>query len=172
MPNSTHEQLDVIAVGAHPDDLEIACGGTLARLVDAGHKVGVQGLPLGFDLLGGFVRGDGVPDLPGGKADTRKRGAEFAGVAAPSKRRLQAGGVEDLVLVPFLAEFAKPHRRAGLAAEVGLLLDVGNVGDEDLGIVGMGRGGSQRHHGRAKDSEGTSHRVLRFGAHLTVYRAG
>ena len=41
MPNSTHEQLDVIAVGAHPDDVEIACGGTLARLVDAGHKVGI-----------------------------------------------------------------------------------------------------------------------------------
>jgi LmbE family N-acetylglucosaminyl deacetylase len=41
MPNSTHEPLDVIAVGAHPDDLEIGCGGTLARLVDAGHKVGM-----------------------------------------------------------------------------------------------------------------------------------
>ena len=41
MPNSTHEPLDVIAVGAHPDDIEIACGGTLARLVDAGHKVGM-----------------------------------------------------------------------------------------------------------------------------------
>ena len=41
MPNSTHEPLDVIAVGAHPDDVEIACGGTLARLVDAGHKVGI-----------------------------------------------------------------------------------------------------------------------------------
>jgi LmbE family N-acetylglucosaminyl deacetylase len=33
--------LDVIAVGAHPDDVEIACGGTLARLVDAGYKVGI-----------------------------------------------------------------------------------------------------------------------------------
>jgi LmbE family N-acetylglucosaminyl deacetylase len=41
MPNSTHEPLDVIAVGAHPDDVEIACGGTLARLVDAGHRVGI-----------------------------------------------------------------------------------------------------------------------------------
>lgn len=41
MPHSTHEQLDVIAIGAHPDDLEISCGGTLARLVDAGYKVGM-----------------------------------------------------------------------------------------------------------------------------------
>ena len=41
MPNSTHPPLDVIAVGAHPDDIEIACGGTLARLVDAGYRVGI-----------------------------------------------------------------------------------------------------------------------------------
>jgi N-acetylglucosamine malate deacetylase 1 len=39
-----HEQLDVIAVGAHPDDIEIACGGTLAKLVKQGHKVGIVDL--------------------------------------------------------------------------------------------------------------------------------
>ncbi|MCE5266883.1 MAG: PIG-L family deacetylase [Planctomycetaceae bacterium] len=32
---------DVIAVGAHPDDIEIACGGTLAKLVRQGHRVGI-----------------------------------------------------------------------------------------------------------------------------------
>lgn len=35
------EQLDVIAVGAHPDDVEIAIGGTLARLVQQGLRVGI-----------------------------------------------------------------------------------------------------------------------------------
>lgn len=35
------ESLDVIAVGAHPDDVEIACGGTIARLVEQGHRVGI-----------------------------------------------------------------------------------------------------------------------------------
>ncbi len=34
-------ELDVIAVGAHPDDVEIACGGTLAKLVTQGYRVGI-----------------------------------------------------------------------------------------------------------------------------------
>lgn len=36
-----HLPLDVIAVGAHPDDVEIACGGTLAKLVRQGYRVGI-----------------------------------------------------------------------------------------------------------------------------------
>jgi bacillithiol biosynthesis deacetylase BshB1 len=36
--------LDVMAVGAHPDDVEIACGGTLARLVEQGYRVGIVDL--------------------------------------------------------------------------------------------------------------------------------
>lgn len=39
-----YPQLDVIAVGAHPDDVEIACGGTLASLVKQGYKVGIMDL--------------------------------------------------------------------------------------------------------------------------------
>lgn len=35
------DQLDVIAVGAHPDDVEIGCGGTLAALAQNGLKVGI-----------------------------------------------------------------------------------------------------------------------------------
>lgn len=40
-------QLDVIAVGAHPDDLEIACGGTLAKLASQGYRVGIIDLTNG-----------------------------------------------------------------------------------------------------------------------------
>ena len=36
--------LDVIAVGAHPDDVEIGCGGTLALLAAQGHRVGIVDL--------------------------------------------------------------------------------------------------------------------------------
>ena len=41
MSQQTSDELDVVAVGAHPDDVEIACGGTLARLVQQGHRVGI-----------------------------------------------------------------------------------------------------------------------------------
>ena len=72
MPHSTHSTLDVIAVGAHPDDIEIACGGTLAKLVDAGHKVGI------IDL----TDGEPTPLSPGPEvrlAEAR-RAAETLGV--------------------------------------------------------------------------------------------
>ena len=38
------EPLDVIAVGAHPDDVEIGCGGTLASLAEQGYRVGIVDL--------------------------------------------------------------------------------------------------------------------------------
>jgi bacillithiol biosynthesis deacetylase BshB1 len=36
--------LDVLAVGAHPDDVELGCGGTLINLHDAGYRAGVVDL--------------------------------------------------------------------------------------------------------------------------------
>jgi LmbE family N-acetylglucosaminyl deacetylase len=36
--------LDVVAVGAHPDDIEIACGGILAKLAEQGYRVGIVDL--------------------------------------------------------------------------------------------------------------------------------
>lgn len=38
------DALDVVAVGAHPDDVEIGCGGTLARMVQQGYRVGIVDL--------------------------------------------------------------------------------------------------------------------------------
>ncbi|MEW6253087.1 MAG: PIG-L family deacetylase, partial [Planctomycetota bacterium] len=34
-------QLDIIFAMPHPDDVEILCGGTIARLVQLGHRVGI-----------------------------------------------------------------------------------------------------------------------------------
>ena len=41
------EWVDVIAVGAHPDDVEIGCGGTLAALANQGYRVGIVDLTNG-----------------------------------------------------------------------------------------------------------------------------
>lgn len=49
------ERLDVVAVGAHPDDVEIGCGGTVARLVEQGYRVGI------IDL----TDGEPTPGSPG-----------------------------------------------------------------------------------------------------------
>jgi len=40
-------KLDVLAVGAHPDDVELGCGGTLALLAAQGRRVGIVHLTRG-----------------------------------------------------------------------------------------------------------------------------
>ena len=69
MTSQLPEHLDVIAVGAHPDDVEIACGGTLARLVKQGYRVGIVDL----------TDGEPTPHSPG--PEVRLREAEAARVA-------------------------------------------------------------------------------------------
>jgi bacillithiol biosynthesis deacetylase BshB1 len=55
MSSEQPEPLDVIAVGAHPDDVEIGCGGTLAQLARQGRRVGI------IDL----TDGEPTPGSPG-----------------------------------------------------------------------------------------------------------
>ncbi len=40
------EKLDVLFFGSHPDDIELSCGGTVAKLVNSGRKVGIVDLTL------------------------------------------------------------------------------------------------------------------------------
>ncbi len=40
-------KLDVLAVGTHPDDVELSCGATVALLAEQGHKVGILHLTRG-----------------------------------------------------------------------------------------------------------------------------
>lgn len=58
------ESLHVIAVGAHPDDVEIACGGTLARLVQQGYRVGIVDL----------TDGEPTPGSPGPEVRLQEAG--------------------------------------------------------------------------------------------------
>lgn len=41
------ERIDVLAVGAHPDDVELGCGGTLAVLAEHGYRTGILHLTRG-----------------------------------------------------------------------------------------------------------------------------
>ena len=41
------KQLDILAFGAHPDDVELGCGGTIAKEVSLGSRVGVIDLTRG-----------------------------------------------------------------------------------------------------------------------------
>lgn len=50
-------KLDVLAFGAHPDDVEISAGGTIAKMVAAGKKVGF------IDLTRGELGSRGSADL-------------------------------------------------------------------------------------------------------------
>ena len=40
-------EIDILAIGAHPDDIEIGAGGTLIKHVKMGFKVGLLDLTLG-----------------------------------------------------------------------------------------------------------------------------
>lgn len=59
-------QLDVLAIAAHPDDIEQTCGGTLLRMAEAGYRTGA------LDLTAGDMGTRGDPA-------TRIRESEAAG---------------------------------------------------------------------------------------------
>jgi N-acetylglucosamine malate deacetylase 1 len=44
---SVTETVDILAIGAHPDDVELGCGATLAKLARAGRRVGMLFLTRG-----------------------------------------------------------------------------------------------------------------------------
>ncbi len=49
--------LDILAIAAHPDDVEQTCGGTLIRMAEQGYRTGV------LDLTAGDMGSRGTPDI-------------------------------------------------------------------------------------------------------------
>src|SRR5438046_10758220 len=74
----TSQQVELLAIAAHRDDVELTCGGTLAKAVRAGHRVGIIDLSQGET----GTRGD---------ATTRAAEAEHATRALGVHVRLNAG---------------------------------------------------------------------------------
>jgi bacillithiol biosynthesis deacetylase BshB1 len=74
------ENVDVLTIAAHPDDIELTCAGTLIRMVDQGYSVGI------LDLTQGEMGTRGTPE-------TRAREAEAARavIGARFRERMDLG---------------------------------------------------------------------------------
>ena len=68
------ENVDVLAIAAHPDDIELTCAGTLIKAVHQGYSVGI------LDLTLGEMGTRGTPEI-------RAREAEAAGKVIGAKFR-------------------------------------------------------------------------------------
>ncbi|MDX1685597.1 MAG: bacillithiol biosynthesis deacetylase BshB1 [Saprospiraceae bacterium] len=66
-----NQKVDILAIGAHPDDVELSCSGTLLRHIDLGYKVGLVDLSQGE--LG--TRGNATLRLEEAEASRKLMGA-------------------------------------------------------------------------------------------------
>jgi N-acetylglucosamine malate deacetylase 1 len=65
-------KLDLLAIAAHPDDVELTCGGTLIKMARRGYKTGV------LDLTAGEMGTRGTPET---RAKEAAKAAKFLGVS-------------------------------------------------------------------------------------------
>ena len=77
--------LDVLAIGAHPDDVELACAATVAKLVRQGKKVGI------LDLTDGELGTRGSRSIRQKEASAS---AKILGVQVRSRLGLHDGNIE------------------------------------------------------------------------------
>jgi bacillithiol biosynthesis deacetylase BshB1 len=77
--------VDVLAIGAHPDDVELSCGGTVALLVQLGHSVAIA------DVTKGELGTRGNEAI---RAKEATRAAEILGVATRRNLGIPDGRIE------------------------------------------------------------------------------
>src|SRR5271155_4693986 len=58
--------LDILAIAAHPDDVEQTCGGTLIRMAEMGYRTGI------LDLTAGDMGTRGTPEIRIQESDAAK----------------------------------------------------------------------------------------------------
>jgi len=80
--------VDLLAIMAHPDDAELLCGGTLARMAAQGYRVGI------LDLTSGESGSFGDRDTRAQEADNAAR---VLGVSLRRTARLPDGALENTV---------------------------------------------------------------------------
>lgn len=101
MPEPQTPPVDLLAIGAHRDDVELLCGGTLARAAAAGHRTAI------LDLTRGEMGTAGTADLRGEEADAAAR---VLGVTARRNAGLPDAGLENtpetrLLIAGFIRAF-------------------------------------------------------------------
>ncbi len=75
-------KVDILAIGAHPDDVELGCGGTLAKLIAEGKKVAV------VDLTKGELGTRGTEET---RAKESAAASEILGISARENLELKDG---------------------------------------------------------------------------------
>ena len=78
-------KLDILAIGSHPDDVEMSSGGTLAKNVKLGYKVGI------IDLTEGELSTRGTPNI---RSKEAKHAAQILGVHIRENLKLPDGNIE------------------------------------------------------------------------------
>ncbi|MCI0707485.1 MAG: bacillithiol biosynthesis deacetylase BshB1 [Ignavibacteriae bacterium] len=77
--------VDVLAIGPHPDDIEISCGGTVASLVKQGYRVALA------DLTRGEMGTRGTKEIRQKEAE---RAAKILGIKTRYNLEIPDGGIE------------------------------------------------------------------------------
>jgi len=71
MNKENNVAVDILAIGAHPDDVEMICGGTIAKMVDRGYTAAI------IDMTRGEMGTRGTPEV---RAAEAQAAAEVLGV--------------------------------------------------------------------------------------------
>lgn len=82
LPNYLIVKVDILAIGVHPDDVELSCSGTILKHIAQGYRVGI------LDLTRGELGTRGTPELRIAEA---KKAAEILGVAFRENLGLRDG---------------------------------------------------------------------------------
>ncbi|SDE66921.1 bacillithiol biosynthesis deacetylase BshB1 [Riemerella columbipharyngis] len=77
-----NDKIDILAIGAHPDDVELGCGGTLAKLISEGKTVAIA------DLTQGELGTRGTAET---RAEEAKKAAEILGVKERVNLKMKDG---------------------------------------------------------------------------------
>ncbi len=137
-------KLDVLAIGAHADDIELTCGGTIVKLVKKGKTVGL------LDLTAGELGTRGTKEI---RAEEAKQAASVLGVSLRENLGIPDGEIQvngenrarvirvirkyrpDILLIPHWLERHPDHQHAHqLCREAWFYSGLEKISTKDNGI--------------------------------------